>query len=140
MNRIGMIVDLAHARDDTMRDIMGGRRQSQDNSVVKTSSSWNGNLAPVINSHWNAFALLPPPRNVPDDILQTIKETNGLIMFSLVPYFVGCRAVEGRALPKFWSPNSTLARVVDHIVYIIELIGPDHVYLGSDFDGIFETL
>ena len=136
---MGMIVDLAHASHDTMRDALGRRRESQDNSAMKTSSTWNGSLAPVINSHSNAYALCPHPRNVPDDILQMTKETNGLIMVSFVPEFVSCRALERRALPEFWPPNSTLARVVDHIVYIVELIGPDHVGLGSDFDGIFET-
>ena len=106
---------------------------------MKTSSSWNGSLAPVIDSHSSAYALCPHPRNVPDDILQMTKETNGLIMVSFVPEFVSCRALEGRALPEFWPPNSTLAKVVDHIVYIVELIDPDHVGLGSDFDSIFET-
>ena len=116
MNRMGMIVDLAHASHDTMRDVLGGRHESQDNSAVKTSSSWNGSLAPVINSHSNAYALCPHSRNVPDDILQMTKETDDLIMVNFVPEFVSCRALEGRAVPEFWPPNSTLARVVDHIV------------------------
>ena len=139
MNRMGMIVDLAHASHDTMREILGGRCESHDNSAVKTSSSLNGSLAPVINLHSNAYALCPHPRNVPDDILQMTKETNGLIMVSFVPEFVSCRALEGRALSEFWPLNSTLARVADHIVYMVELIGLDHVALGNDLDGIFET-
>jgi len=39
-------------------------------------------------------------------------------------------------VPDFYPPNSTLAHVVRHITYIGELIGYDHVGLGSDFDGI----
>ena len=41
--------------------------------------------------------------------------------------------------PDFDETNSTLAHVADHVVYIGELIGFEHVGIGSDFDGITET-
>lgn len=67
MNRIGVIVDLAHVSADTMRDVLGG-------------TEWEGSKAPVIHSHSSAYALCPHPRNVPDDILQLVKETNSVTM------------------------------------------------------------
>lgn len=42
-------------------------------------------------------------------------------------------------VPDFYPPNSTLSHVADHITYIGDLIGYDHVGLGSDFDGIQST-
>jgi membrane dipeptidase len=68
-----------------------------------------------------------------------MKAANGLVMVSVVPDFVSCRPSKGNALPEVWPPNLTLEHVVDHIVYIVDLIGADHVGLGSDFDGIFVT-
>ena len=140
MNRMGMIVDLAHTSHDTMRDLLEGKFRSERNGARKSDPAWNGSLAPVINSHSNAYALCPHPRNVPDDILHMMKAANGLLMISAVPEFVSCHASEGDELPKAWLPNANLEHMVDHIVYVVDLIGVDHVGLGSDFDGIFNSL
>lgn len=67
MNRIGMIVDLAHVSADTMRDVLGG-------------AAWEGSKAPIMFSHSSAYALCPHPRNVPDDVLQLVKKTNSVVM------------------------------------------------------------
>lgn len=72
MNRIGMIVDLAHVSADTMRDVLGG-------------SEWEGSKAPVMYSHSSAFSVCPHPRNVPDDILQLVKKTNSVVMGKSIP-------------------------------------------------------
>lgn len=42
-------------------------------------------------------------------------------------------------MPDLYPPNSTLSHVADHITYIGDLIGYDHVGVGSDFDGIQST-
>lgn len=42
-------------------------------------------------------------------------------------------------IPDFYPDNSTLAHVADHITYIGDLVGYDHVGIGSDFDGIPST-
>lgn len=130
MNRIGMIVDLAHVSQETMRDVLG-----------VGSSGWEGSKAPIIYSHSSAYAICPHPRNVPDDILRTVKETNSLVMVNFSPGFVSCiaNASNSNGLPDFYPPNSTLEHVVSHIVHIGELIGYEHVGLGSDFDGIPTT-
>ncbi|KAF3395487.1 putative dipeptidase [Talaromyces pinophilus] len=129
MNRLGMLVDLAHVSHDTMRDVLGAGNKS-----------WTGSLAPVIFSHSSAYALCPHPRNVPDDILDLVKKTGSVVMVTFVPYFVSCvPSTEEGKLPIFDPSNSTISRVVDHVMYIGERIGYQHVGLGSDFDGIPTT-
>lgn len=128
MNRLGMIVDLAHVSQDTMRDVLGG------------SSDWKGSAAPPIYSHSSAYAICPHPRNVPDDILQLVKKKKSVVMVNFSPDFVSCLASSNPSgIPDFYPPNSTLQHVVTHIRYIGELIGYDYVGLGSDFDGIPNT-
>lgn len=128
MNRIGMIVDLAHTSEDTMLDVLGARKD------------WDGSRAPVIFSHSSAYSLCPHPRNVKDHVLQLVRERNSLVMVNFNPGFVSCVESDSEdGLPDLYPANSTLARVVDHIFHIGNLIGFDHVGLGSDFDGIEDT-
>jgi membrane dipeptidase len=126
MNRMGMIVDLAHVSQDTMRDVLGG-----------CNGSWSGSAAPIIFSHSSVYSLCPHPRNVPDDILQLVKKRNSLVMINFSPDFISCvKGNNENGIPDFYQQNSTLEHVVDHITYIGNLIGYEHVGLGSDFDGI----
>lgn len=130
MNRLGMIVDLSHASDDTMKDVLGGNPEK----------GWNGSLAPPIFSHSSARALCPHPRNVPDDILRLVKKQNSLVMVNFVPQFISCKASDdANGLPDFVDETNTLEQVVKHIMHIGKLIGYDHVGIGSDFDGIPNT-
>jgi membrane dipeptidase len=129
MNRMGMIVDLAHVSTDSMRDVLGSGK-----------GDWSGSAAPVIFSHSSAYALCPHPRNVPDDILQLVKKRNSVVMINFNPDFISCVAADNEnGLPDFYPPNNTLAHVVEHIKHIGNLIGYEHVGLGSDFDGILTT-
>lgn len=129
MNRLGMIVDLAHVSQDTMWDVLGGN-----------TTKWSGSAAPIIFSHSSARAVCPHPRNVPDDILKLVKKTNSVVMVNFSPDFVSCvESGAANGIPEFYPKNSTIEHVVDHIVHIGELIGYEHVGLGSDFDGIPST-
>jgi membrane dipeptidase len=127
MNRLGMIVDLAHVSHDTQHDVLGG-----------VDGEWDGSAAPPIFSHSSAYAICPHPRNVQDDILQLVKMRNSVVMVNFSPDFISCTANSSSesGLPDFYPANSTLQHVVEHITYIGNLIGYDHVGLGSDFDGI----
>jgi len=147
MNRIGMIVDISHVSADTMRHAL---------SVSDR---------PVMASHSSAFTLAPHPRNVPDDVLELVRANNGVVMVNFYPPFVG-RAGAQQAADMFAVqrdlkerlgdddavaeemkrlieddpyPEVTVSDVVDHIEYIIEVSGVDHVGIGSDFDGIDAT-
>ena len=130
MNRLGMLVDLAHVSTDTMRDVLIG----------KGDGDWNGSLAPPIFSHSSAYAVCPHPRNVPDDILHLVKKRNSVVMVNFNPDFISC--VPGNStsgLPETVPANVTLNQVVRHIKHIGELIGYDHVGIGTDYDGIEAT-
>src|SRR4029077_8477849 len=70
LNRLGIVIDLAHTSHDAMRRVL---------DVTE---------APVALSHSNAFSLCDHPRNAPDDVLQRLKANGGLVMATFVPGFV----------------------------------------------------
>ncbi|CAK7239856.1 MAG: hypothetical protein STHCBS139747_001291 [Sporothrix thermara] len=135
MNRVGLIVDLSHTSVDTMEDVLGGRPDEDDD--------WHGSLAPVIFSHSSAHSVCPHPRNVPDHVLQLVKQRRGLVMVNFSPDFVSCHWTgspdESNGVPTYFPGNATLEHVATHVLHIGRLIGFDHVGFGSDFDGIFAT-
>ena len=130
MNRMGMLVDLAHVSVDTMRDVLAGNE----------TMGFGGSEAPPIFSHSSVYSICPHPRNVPDEILHLVKERGSLVMINFSPDFISCEpSDDGTGIPRFVEKNNTLAQVVRHIMYVGELIGYDHVGIGTDYDGIEST-
>lgn len=141
MNRLGMLVDISHVSAETMAAVL---RVSQ---------------APVIASHSSAFAIAPSPRNIPDTVLRGLVRNGGVVMINFYSGFVVPDAARrvGEAREKIrattpdpaafkkafeaWTksykmPRGTIGDVADHIDHVVKVAGPDHVGIGSDFDGI----
>ncbi len=145
MNRLGMMVDLSHVTDETMR------------AALKASK------APVIFSHSSMWALCNSPRNVPDDVLAATARNGGVVMVCFLPGYLTERGrlammasdAEKARLHQLYPDNperfkqdmdawrranpspheATLGDVADHIDHARKVAGIDHVGIGSDFDG-----
>ena len=81
---------------------------------------------PIIASHSNSRVVCNHPRNMTDEMITALAENGGVMGMNFAPSFVH---------PK----DATLEGIVDHIDHIVDLVGSDHVGLGSDYDGIPST-
>jgi membrane dipeptidase len=144
MNDLGILVDISHISADAMRDVLRVSR------------------APVIASHSSAYTLAPHPRNVPDDVLELVKQNRGVVMVNFFSAYIMAESAKARAnmfeierelerkYPKKedfdaamdqWLEEhpilpGTVHDLLDHIEHIIRIAGIDCVGLGSDFDGV----
>ena len=151
MNRLGMIVDVAHVSDETFYD------------VIRCSK------APIVSTHSCCRALASHPTNMTDEMIRTMADRGGVIQINFYPaflsdaygtdeYFDAADRYDA-SMKAYWRsgkkgkkeiaefkkqtafikknfPSPSYKLLVDHIEHVIDLVGIDYVGLGSDYDGI----
>ncbi len=152
MNELGIMVDVSHVSDDAFWD------------VIEVSK------APVIASHSSARHFTPGfERNMSDDMIKTLAENGGVIMINYGSAFLtetanAYRPAQDEAYMEYLADNdledstdlknqfetayledhpypfATLDDVLDHIDHVVEIAGIDTVGIGSDYDGVDDTL
>lgn len=152
MNRVGIMIDVSHVSDEAFDD------------VLRLSA------VPVIASHSSCRHFTPGwERNMSDEMIQRLAAAGGVIQVNFGSGFLSGELreqretqakdreahVEGLGLvadsedakgaalaydQEHPPPRASVGTVADHIEHVIELVGVDHVGLGSDFDGLGDSL
>ena len=106
MNELGMVLDVSHINDKGFWDIL----ELSDGH-------------PVIASHSNARAVSPHMRNLSDDMIRALAKTGGVM---------GMNRADGFIHPD--KAKQTVEGLADHVDYIRDLVGIDHIGCGFDFE------
>ncbi|MBT8136129.1 MAG: dipeptidase [Gammaproteobacteria bacterium] len=152
MNDTGMMIDVSHVSDEAFYDVVG---------LTAT---------PVIASHSSVRAFTPGwERNMDDDMIRALADNGGVIQINFGSTFINKRShawsmdrqakrkaylekhgyeaggPEADEFNKRYSekkpyPFADLDDVLDNIDHVVELVGIDHVGIGSDYDGVGDSL
>jgi membrane dipeptidase len=151
MNRVGIMVDISHVSDSAFYDVM---------RITKV---------PAIASHSSCRYFTPGfQRNMSDDMIKTLGENGGVVQINFGANFLDSVARKNDALrdslekilteKKLTSKDpaaqsvieqfgkqhkelfSDVERVADHIEHVVQIAGIDHVGIGSDYDGVGDSL
>ncbi|MFX1516714.1 MAG: dipeptidase [Promethearchaeota archaeon] len=104
MNKVNILIDISHVSDQTALD------------AIETSKE------PIIISHCGARALNPIARMFPDEVLQALAETDGVIGIEAAPGFTATKN----------NPIPSIDTYMEHVEYCIDLMGIDFVGCGPD--------
>lgn len=105
MNRVGMIVDLSHASEESFYD------------ALELSAT------PIVCSHSSCRALHNHPRNLTDEQMRALAAKGGVIQITMYHGFLAP------------GSQATIDDFMRHLLHAIDIAGIDHVGIGSDFDG-----
>ncbi|MCS6883748.1 MAG: membrane dipeptidase, partial [Chloroflexaceae bacterium] len=108
-NRLRIMIDLSHLNEAGFWD------------VARLSD------APLVATHSNAHAICPSSRNLTDRQLDAIRDSGGMVGLNFAVPFLRPDGRRDATMP--------IAVMVQHIKYLVERLGIDHVGFGSDFDG-----
>lgn len=145
MNRVGIMVDVSHISDNTFYQVM---------EITE---------APVIASHSSCrYFTKGFERNMNDDMIKLLGEKGGVIQINFGSTFLDENSRKVRAAVDAYLTENQLSdsmaqvfrqnyyvengfwtnveRVVDHIDHVVEIAGIDHVGIGSDYDGVGDSL
>ncbi len=109
MNRLGMIVDVAHVSDETFYDVIGCSK------------------APIVSTHSCCRALASHRRNMTDDMIRKMADKGGVIQINFYPAFLS---------DSYETVMPGVSVIADHIDHAVKVAGIEHVGIGTDFDGI----
>jgi len=107
MNRLGIMIDVSHASKATTLQACALSEQ------------------PIIATHSGVYALKNFARNISDEEIIAIAKKGGVIQVAIGGFFLSDRP----------RAEVTVKDVVNHIDYVVNLVGIDYVGVGSDFDG-----
>ena len=152
MNRVGMIIDVSHISDSSFYQ------------VLRTS------IAPVLATHSSCRAFTPGwERNMSDDMIKELAKKGGVIQINFGSSFLdseinairdsnrvqlhrflfqlhlseddpAAKKITERFMEDHPNPYATVEKVADHIDHVRNLVGIDYVGIGSDFDGVGDSL
>jgi len=152
MNKVGMIIDVSHISDSAFYQ------------VIRTS------IAPVMATHSSCRIFTPGwERNMSDEMIVELAKKDGLIQINFGSAFldgninavrdsnraqvkrllfqlhiteddVAAKKITNRFMEDHPEPFATAGTVADHIDHVKKLVGVDHVGIGSDFDGVGDSL
>lgn len=105
MNRLGMMVDMSHAAESSFYDALDISR------------------VPIVCSHSCCRSLCDHPRNLTDDQMRRLALAGGVMQVTLYHGFLSS------------SPEASILDAIEHIRHAVDIMGIDHVGIGSDFDG-----
>jgi microsomal dipeptidase-like Zn-dependent dipeptidase len=109
MIRLNMICDLSHANDATFWDALALAEETGDGKFCCT--------------HSNCAALCDHTRNLTDEMMEALAGCDGVMGICFFGEFID-------------EKKPSLERYVDHVLHAIDVMGPDHVGIGSDYDGV----
>ena len=105
MNRLGIMVDLSHAAESSFYDALEVSRQ------------------PIVCSHSSARALCDHPRNLTDEQMKALAQKGGVAQVTM---YNGFLRANGQA---------TILDAIEHLNHMVNIMGVEHVGIGTDFDG-----
>jgi len=131
LNRLGMMADISHVSDDTFWDVL------------------EASTAPIIASHSSCRAVSPHRRNLSDEMIQAIARKGGVVQINFAAAFVDPTfpPIDPKVI-QYWSTRGGFEKspyaahvapfdtLVAHFDHALRLVGPGHVGIGSDFDGV----